>query len=50
MAALATMLFQLAQHPASRYEVHMIAALIGLSFIHQGMYQVVMKRAKKGRA
>ncbi len=50
LAALATMLFQLAQHPATRYEVHVIAALVGLSFVHQWTYQVVIKRARKGRA
>jgi amino acid transporter len=50
MAALATMLFQLAQHPASRYEIHVIAALVGLSFFHQLIYQGAKKWAKKGRA
>jgi uncharacterized protein len=49
LAALATMLFQLVQHPATRYEVHVIASLVGLSWFHQCIYQVVMKRARKGR-
>ncbi|HEX7503660.1 MAG TPA: hypothetical protein VF336_00205, partial [Syntrophales bacterium] len=50
MVALATMLFQLAQHPASRYEIHVIAALVGLSFFHQLIYRGAKKWAKKGRA